>query len=76
MRNRLWVLLIGALVAVLHAAAIAQEDDARALLQASLRAMGGENLKAITYSGSSGYIANPGQNYAPSSDWPVNQIVT
>ena len=74
MRGRLW--MAGALLVLLHAAGAAQEEDARAILQASLRAMGGENLKAITYSGTNGYVAAPGQNYAPSSDWPANQIVT
>ena len=76
MRGRLWILLVGALLAVTHLAGIAQEEDARTLLQASLKAMGGENLKSITYSGTNGYVAAFGQNYAPSSDWPANQIVT
>jgi len=76
MRGKLWMLLVGALLAVSYAAATAQEEDARTLLQTSLRAMGGENLKSITYSGTQGYVATPGQNYSPSSDWPANQIVS
>ena len=57
---------------------IAQESepDARTVVQTALRAMGGENLKSITYSGTTGYVAAVGQNYAPSSDWPANQIVS
>ena len=76
MRGRLWMLLVGALLALTHAAGIAQEEDARTLLQTSLKAMGGENLKSVTYSGTTGYVANVGQNYAPSSDWPANQITS
>ncbi len=76
MRGRLWILLVGLLVAAvrLHVVAQEAEPDARTLIQTSLRAMGAENLKAITYSGTTGYVAVPGQNYAPSSDWPANQI--
>src|SRR4051794_30895138 len=76
MRGRLWIFLVATLLGLAHAAGIAQEEDARALLQMSLRAMGGENVKAITYSGTTGYFANVGQNYAPSSDCPANQIVS
>src|SRR5262245_45339465 len=76
MRGRFWSLLVGLLLALTRMPGIAQEPDARTLLQTSLKAMGGENLKSITYSGTAGYVANVGQNYAPSSDWPANQIVT
>ena len=53
---------------------VAQEPDARTLLQTSLKAMGGENLKSITYSGTTGYVANvgpelfPGERLARESD--------
>ena len=50
MRGRLWILLVGTLLAVTYAAGIAQEEDARTLVQTSLRAMGAENVKSITYS--------------------------
>jgi len=78
MRGRLWFLLLGLLLAVVRMPGIAQESepDARTVLQAALRAMGGENLKSITYSGTTGYVSAVGQNYAPSSDWPANQIVS
>jgi len=75
MSGRLWILGVGLLLALTRVPGIAQEPDARTLLQTSLKAMGGENLKSITYSGTTGYVATPGQNYAPSSDWPANQIV-
>src|SRR6478735_10588651 len=78
MRGRLWFLLLGLLLAVVRMPGIAPESepDARTVLQAALRPMGGENLKSITYSGTTGYVSAVGQNYAPSSDWPANQIVS
>jgi glyoxylase-like metal-dependent hydrolase (beta-lactamase superfamily II) len=76
MSGRLWILFVGLLLALARLPGIAQEPDARTVVQASLKAMGGENLRSITYSGTTGYVANPGQNYAPSSDWPANQIVS
>jgi len=75
MNGRLWV-LVGLLLALTGAAGIAQEPDARALVQTSLKAMGAENLKSITYSATTGYLAAVGQNYSPASDWPANQITT
>ena len=78
MKRRSWMLLVGLLVAVVRMHVVAQEaePDARALIQTSLRAMGAENLKSITYSGTTGYVSAFGQNYAPSADWPANQIVS
>src|ERR687891_1664530 len=76
MRSRLWILLIAVLPVLVWVAGMAQEPDARMILQASLKAMGGDNLKSITYSGNAGYIANVGQNYSPAMDWPANQIVS
>jgi hypothetical protein len=78
MRSRLWILLVGALLALTRMPGIAQEPepDARMVLQAAVRAMGGDNVKSVTYSGTTGYVAAVGQNYAPSSDWPANQIVS
>jgi glyoxylase-like metal-dependent hydrolase (beta-lactamase superfamily II) len=76
MSGRLWILCVGLLLALVRVPGIAQEPDARTLVEASLKAMGGENLRSITYSGTAGYVANVGQNYAPASDWPANQIVT
>ena len=76
MRSRLWILLVAVLAALVQVPGNAQEPDARMVLQAALKAMGGENLKSITYTGSAGYVANVGQNYNPAMDWPANQIVS
>ncbi len=76
MRSRLWILLVAVLPVLVWSGGTAQEQDARALVQAALKAMGGDNLKTITYSGTAGYIANVGQNYNPAMDWPANQIVS
>ena len=54
MNGRLWILCVGLLLTLIRAAGIAQEPDARTLLQTSLKAMGAENLKSITYSGTAG----------------------
>ena len=48
MNGRSWILVVGLLVAVIRVPGIAQEPDARTLMQTSLRAMGAENLKSIT----------------------------
>src|SRR5258705_10017848 len=50
-------------------AATASAQDARAVLQASLRAMGGENLKTIQISGA-GWSSQIGQTYGLDGDWP------
>src|SRR5919106_4091901 len=76
MRSRLSILLVVVVPVLMLVAPRAQEPDARMILQASLKAMGGDNLKSITYSGNAGYIANVGQNYSPAMDWPANQIVS
>jgi hypothetical protein len=78
MRGRLWILVVGLLLTMVRVPGIAQEaePDARTVVQAAVRAMGADNVKSITYSGTTGYVATPGQNYAPSSDWPANQIVS
>jgi glyoxylase-like metal-dependent hydrolase (beta-lactamase superfamily II) len=76
MNRRLWVLFVGLLFALIRVAGIAQEPDARTLVQASLKAMGAENVKSITYSGNTGYVSAVGQNYSPASDWPANQLTS
>jgi glyoxylase-like metal-dependent hydrolase (beta-lactamase superfamily II) len=76
MRSRLSILLFVVLPVLVLVAPRAQEPDARMVLQAALKAMGGENLKSITYTANGGYIANVGQNYSPAMDWPANQIVS
>src|SRR4051794_40970806 len=53
--------------------ATASAQDARAVLQASLKAMGGENLKTITYSGA-GWSSRIGQTYGLAEDWPKYEV--
>ena len=53
--------------------ASAQEVDARAALQASLKAMGGENLKTLEYSGA-GSSALIGQQFAVDVGWPQYEV--
>src|SRR5580658_9563244 len=43
--------------------------DVRSVLEASLQAMGGANLKTIQYSGS-GWSSRIGQTYGLAEDWP------
>jgi len=76
MNGRLWVLIVGLLLALIGVAGIAQEPDARTLLQTSLRAMGGENMTSIQYSANAGYVADWGQNYSPAQDWPSNELTS
>ena len=54
-------------------AATASAQDARAVLQASLKAMGGENLKTIQISGA-GWNSQIGQTYGLAEDWPHFEV--
>ncbi|MBI4886708.1 MAG: hypothetical protein HY824_06420, partial [Acidobacteria bacterium] len=76
MQSRLGILFAVVLVALTRVAGTAQESDpdARTLLQAAVKAMGGENLNSIEYSGTTGYVAAVGQNFSPAHDWPANQL--
>ena len=74
MNGTMWGLVVGGLAVLTGGAGHAQELDARALVETSLRAMGGENMTSIRYSASDGYIAAWGQNYSPAHDWPSNQL--
>ena len=76
MPRRFVILVVVVLVALMRAGGTAQEPDARTVLQAALKAMGGENLRSITYSGNEGYVAAVGQNYNPANDWPAPLITT
>ena len=71
MVRRLSILV--ALFGLASGTAFAQEVDARAALMASLKAMGGENLKTIeiTAAGSTSLI---GQQYSVEGNWPQIQI--
>src|SRR5580698_1069188 len=47
--------------------------DVRSVLEASLQAMGGANLKTIRYSGS-GWSSRIGQTYGLAEDWPHYEV--
>ena len=67
---------VSAFVAVLAmwaGSASAQEVDARAVLQASVKAMGSENLKTIEYSGA-GWSSLIGQQYDLDASWPQYEV--
>jgi hypothetical protein len=67
---------LAAVIAVLGISigtAAAQEVNARAALQASLKAMGGETLKTIQYSGV-GWSSLIGQTYGLDEDWPHFEV--
>ena len=74
MTSRLWMLLVAAALLALGGPGLAQEPDARTILQTALKAMG--DLKSIQYSGSTGYVSVVGQNYSPANDWPANQLTS
>src|SRR4029453_4101068 len=71
MVRRLSILVV--LFGLLVAPASAQDVDARSALLASLKAMGGENLKTIEIlaAGSSSLI---GQQYAVYGNWPQFEV--
>ncbi len=66
--------VVPALVGLLAGAGLAQPlKDVRSVLQASLQAMGGGNLKTIQYSGS-GWSSRIGQTYGLAEDWPHYEV--
>ena len=50
-----------------------QVKDVRSVLEASLKAMGGTNLKTIQYSGG-GWSSRIGQTYGLNEDWPKYEV--
>ncbi|HET9362246.1 MAG TPA: hypothetical protein VFO58_20985, partial [Vicinamibacterales bacterium] len=66
-------LVLGVLVWLSCGAAAAQEVDAKAALRASLKAMGGESLKTIEYSGA-GSSSLIGQQYSVEGNWPQFEV--
>ena len=69
MVSRFWILIV--LMALTAGNAAAQ--DARTVLQATMKAMGAENVKCIQYSGK-GYLGLVGQQYDLKTDWPKIEI--
>ena len=67
------VAVFGAFLGVMAGTASAQiVGDVRSVLEASLKAMGG-NLKTIQYSGS-GWSSRIGQTYGLAEDWPHFEV--
>jgi L-ascorbate metabolism protein UlaG (beta-lactamase superfamily) len=58
---------------ILGTASAQTVTDVRSVLQASLRAMGGSNLKTLQYSGS-GWSSRVGQTYGLAEDWPRYEV--
>jgi glyoxylase-like metal-dependent hydrolase (beta-lactamase superfamily II) len=67
------LLVLMAVIGLLVGTASAQEVNARAALQASMKAMGGENLKTVEYSGA-GFTSLIGQQYSVEGGWPTIEI--
>ncbi len=68
------IAVLAALPALIAGTAAAQTvKDVRSVLEASLKAMGGENLKTIQYSGS-GWSSRIGQTYGLAEDWPHYEV--
>src|SRR5712691_9900094 len=68
------VVVLSAFLGLLVASASAQTiKDVRTVLEASLKAMGGANLKTIRYS-SSGWSSRIGQTYGLAEDWPHFEV--
>src|SRR5436309_3290303 len=63
--------MVVAALALFVPSAFAQ--DARTVLQASVKAMGGTDLKTIQYSGA-GWFSQIGQTYGLSEDWPKYEV--
>jgi L-ascorbate metabolism protein UlaG (beta-lactamase superfamily) len=53
--------------------ATASAQDARTVLQASVKAMGGAEMKTIQYSGA-GWFSQIGQTYGLTEDWPKYEV--
>src|SRR5712691_3140293 len=69
MVRRLSILV--ALIAL--SAGTASAQDARTVLQTSLKAMGGENLKTIQWT-AAGWASDMGQTYGLAEDWPHYEV--
>src|SRR5579859_6562777 len=66
--------VFSAFLSLMAGAAPAQTvKDVRSVLEASLKAMGGVNLKTLRYSGS-GWSSRIGQTYGLAEDWPHYEV--
>jgi glyoxylase-like metal-dependent hydrolase (beta-lactamase superfamily II) len=72
--RRLAVLIASAILAAIPASAQqVPVKDVRAVLEASLQAMGGTNLKTIQYT-AHGWNSRVGQTYTLAEDWPKYEV--
>ena len=68
------LLVVGVVMGLLGGGtASAQEVDARAALQASVKAMGTEKVKTVEYAGG-GFTSLIGQQYAVDGGWPTIEV--
>jgi glyoxylase-like metal-dependent hydrolase (beta-lactamase superfamily II) len=68
------IAVVPALLGLLVSVAMTQPvKDVRSVLEASLQAMGGANLKTIQYTGS-GWSSRIGQTYGLAEDWPHYEV--
>jgi glyoxylase-like metal-dependent hydrolase (beta-lactamase superfamily II) len=67
------LLVLVSVIGLLVGTASAQEVDARAALQASMKAMGGEKVKTVEYSGA-GFTSLIGQQFAVEGGWPTIEV--
>lgn len=65
--------LVGGLLLIGMSAAPAAAQDARAVLNAAVAAMGAANLNSIQYSGA-GWMASAGQSFSHRDDWPRVEV--
>ena len=72
MRRKIGVFTVFASLAIGTASAQTVKD-VRLVLEASLKAMGGNNLKTLRYSGS-GWSSRVGQTYGLAEDWPRYEV--
>ena len=75
MKYRLAMFLIPALVVPAMVISVATAQDAAGVLQNAAKAMGSGAVKSIQYTGK-GWLASPGQSYAPNGDWPRGDLTT
>jgi len=65
--------VLAAFLGLVASASAQTVKDVRSVLEASLQAMGGVNLKTIRYSGS-GWSSRIGQTYGLAEDWPRYEV--
>src|ERR1700719_2933698 len=71
--NRRAGVLVALFMLVAVTASAQQVKDVRSVLETSLKAMGGDNLKTIQYSGG-GWSSRIGQTYGLNEDWPKYEV--